>query len=152
MIDTVNQCLLSQSDFDFINKANLLAGISEKMRSIESILQVTLLFAGASIVAMIMILTLAFRIRHRDKTGSNFLFAIIVIGLMVIGFVFDTKYDEFELIQSEVAVLNKDLKSMTLPDAEIFEVCSQSNAILELAPNRDDPDFKSFYKPVINVE
>ena len=158
MVATVNQCTLSQTDFDFMTKANLITELTDKIQVVSggffiNSFLILMLFVGP---ALIMVLSVM--VRKYDKKASNILLVMTaLLGIAVIGSIImaTSPYRDFnktDAIDVQLHEAKAELKTMEKPDVEIVDACSHPDVILKLAPNRDDADFKSSYKPIVITE
>lgn len=151
MVNAVNQCLLNQTDFDFLTNANLVSELSSELTLAEGNLAFLMIFDFMVVVAAILIIVLAFMIRDRSKRQSNVLIAVAACGAIVMGSMTYINFNKVETIKSEIIETNTALEAMAQPEIDVFTACSAPDAVLRLAPNRDDPDFKSSYTQAISI-
>ena len=151
MVNAVNQCLLSQTDFDFLASASLVSDLSAQLSLAETNLSFILFFDFLLAVVAILIIVLAFMIRYRSKRQSNILMAVAACGVIAMGVMTYFNFNEVETIKFEIIEPNAALEAMAQPEIDVFTACSAPGAILRLAPNRDDPDFKSNYTQAISI-
>lgn len=151
MVNAVNQCLLNQTDFDFLTNANLVSELSSKLTLAEGNLAFLMIFDFMVVVAAILIIVLAFMIRDRSKRQSNVLIAVAACGFIVMGSMTYFNLNKVNNIKAEITETNGALEAMAQPEIDIFNACSTPGAILNLAPNKDDPDFKSSYTQAISI-
>lgn len=151
MVNAVNQCLLSQTDFDFLANVSLVSELTDKLAIAEMNLSFMLIFDLFLAIAAILIIVLAFMIRDRSKRQSNVLIAVAACGAIVMGSMTYINFNKVETIKSEIIETNTALEAMAQPEIDVFTACSAPDAVLRLAPNRDDPDFKSSYTQAISI-
>ena len=151
MVKAVNQCLLNQADFDFLTNANLVSELSDKLTIAEGNLWAFMFFDFVLVVGAILIVVLAFTIRYHSKGKSNVLIAVAACGVIVAGFMTYFNINKVETIKAEIVETTAALEAMAQPEIDVFNACSTPDAILRLAPNRDDPDFKSSYTQTISI-
>ncbi len=151
MVNAVNQCLLNQTDFDFLTNANLVSELSSELTLAEGNLAFLMIFDFMVVVAAILIIVLAFMIRDRSKRQSNVLIAVAACGAIVMGSMTYINFNKVETIKSEIIETNTALEAMAQPEIDVFTACSAPDAVLRLTPNRDDPDFKSSYTQAISI-
>ena len=151
MVNAVNQCLLSQTDFDFLTNANLVSELTDKLTIAEMNLLFMLFFDFLLAIAVILIIVLTFMIRYRAKKQSNILMGVVACGAIIMGLMTYINFNNVETIKSEIIETNAALEAIAQPEIDVFTACSAPGAILRLAPNRDDPDFKSSHTQVISI-
>lgn len=151
MVNAVNQCLLSQTDFDFLANASLVSELTDKLAIAEMNLSFMLIFDLLLAIAVILIIVFAFMIRYRAKKQSNILMGVVACGAIVMGLMTYINFNKVETIKSEIIETNTALEAMAQPEIDVFTACSAPDAVLMLAPNRDDPDFKSSYTQAISI-
>lgn len=151
MVNAVNQCLLSQTDFDFLANASLVSELTDKLAIAEMNLSFMLIFDLLLAIAVILIIVFAFMIRYRAKKQSNILMGVVACGAIVMGLMTYINFNKVETIKSEIIETNTALEAMAQPEIDVFTACSAPDAVLRLAPNRDDPDFKSSYTQAISI-
>lgn len=151
MVNAVNQCLLSQTDFDFLANASLVSELTDKLAIAEMNLSFMLIFDLFLAIAVILIIVLAFMIRYRSKRQSNVLMAVAACGVIAMGSMTYFNFNKVKTIKSEIIETNTALEAMAQPEIDVFTACSAPDAVLRLAPNRDDPDFKSSYTQAISI-
>lgn len=151
MVNAVNQCLLSQTDFDFLANASLVSELNDKLAIAEMNLSFMLIFDLLLAIAVILIIVFAFMIRYRAKKQSNILMGVVACGAIVMGLMTYINFNKVETIKSEIIETNTALEAMAQPEIDVFTACSAPDAVLRLAPNRDDPDFKSSYTQAISI-
>lgn len=151
MVNAVNQCLLSQTDFDFLANVSLVSELTDKLAIAEMNLSFMLIFDLFLAIAVILIIVLAFMIRYRAKKQSNILMGVVACGAIVMGLMTYINFNKVETIKSEIIETNTALEAMDQPEIDVFTACSAPDAVLRLAPNRDDPDFKSSYTQAISI-
>ncbi|MBO6225356.1 MAG: hypothetical protein J6N72_07905 [Psychrobacter sp.] len=152
MVDAVNQCLLSQTDFDFMTKANLVTELTNSLSYEISNSSATLFACTLTGIAALLLIVFAFIVRGTHKKYSNILLiiAIAVISCLV-AMVYSASTSVKE-VNSQLREAKSELTTLEKPDVEIFDACHRPDAILKLAPNRDDPEFKSTYSKIVSVE
>lgn len=151
MVNAVNQCLLSQTDFDFLTSANLVSELNDKLTLAEGNLGFILFFDFLLAIVVILIIAVAVMIRYRAKGQSNILMAVVACGVIAMGGATYLNFNEVKTIKSEIIETNAALEAIAQPEIDVFTACSAPGAILRLAPNRDDPDFKSSYTQAISI-
>lgn len=151
MVNAVNQCLLSQTDFDFLANVSLVSELTDKLAIAEMNLSFMLIFDLFLAIAVILIIVFAFMIRYRAKKQSNILMGVVACGAIVMGLMTYINFNKVETIKSEIIETNTALEAMAQPEIDVFTACSAPDAVLRLAPNRDDPDFKSSYTQAISI-
>ena len=151
MVNAVNQCLLSQTDFDFLANVSLVSELTDKLAIAEMNLSFMLIFDLLLAIAVILIIVFAFMIRYRAKKQSNILMGVVACGAIVMGLMTYINFNKVETIKSEIIETNTALEAMDQPEIDVFTACSAPDAVLRLAPNRDDPDFKSSYTQAISI-
>ena len=151
MVKAVNQCLLNQADFDFLTNANLVSELSDKLTIAERNLGVFMLFDFMVVIGAILIIVVAFMTRYHSKGKSNVLIAVAACGVIVMGFMTYFNINKVETIKAEIVETTAALEAMAQPEIDVFNACNTPDAILRLAPNRDDPDFKSSYTQTISI-
>lgn len=151
MVNAVNQCLLSQTDFDFLANVSLVSELTDKLAIAEMNLSFMLIFDLFLAIAVILIIVLAFMIRYRSKRQSNVLMAVAACGVIAMGSMTYFNFNKVKTIKSEIIETNTALEAMAQPEIDVFTACSAPDAVLRLAPNRDDPDFKSSYTQAISI-
>lgn len=151
MVNAVNQCLLSQTDFDFLANASLVSELTDKLAIAEMNLSFMLIFDLFLAIAVILIIVFAFMIRYRAKKQSNILMGVVACGAILMGLMTYINFNKVEAIKSEIIETNTALEAMAQPEIDVFTACSAPDAVLRLAPNRDDPDFKSSYTQAISI-
>ncbi|MBO6225110.1 MAG: hypothetical protein J6N72_06630 [Psychrobacter sp.] len=148
----VNQCLLSQSDFDFLTKTNLIDDLSFNLMLAQSSMSESVLFGYISGALIFLLVVFAIIIRSQVKMASNILIAMTFVATVFMSWMIYSDYSEVQELNAKIAVLNKDLKSITKPDVEIFYACAQPNGVLHLADDRDNLGFKSTYTPAVSLD
>lgn len=151
MVNAVNQCLLNQTDFDFLANVSLVSELTDKLTIAEMNLSFMLIFDLLLAIAIILITVFAFMIRYRSKRQSNVLIAVAACGFIVMGSMTYFNFNKVETIKAEIVETNAALEAMAQPEIDVFNACSTPGAILRLAPNRDAPDFKSSYTQAISI-
>lgn len=150
-VNTVNECLLNQNDFDFLTNAKTVSTLSKKLVVAEMNVSFTVMFGSLMAVVLVMIVILAFMIRDRMKSGSNVLLSTAGLAAFALTFMGSYSVTNAQNLNVEIAEINKTLQAMTQPDIDVFTACNEPGAILKLSPNKDDPDFKSSYTQAISI-
>ena len=146
MVAIVNQCTLSQTDFDFITKANLVTELTDKIQMTSDSPSVSLFFAFLIIIVPVSIMVIAVMIRSYDKVGSNIFLIISLLATCIVALLPYSDFNKTDAIDVQLHEAKAELKTMEKPDVEIVDACSHPDVILKLAPNRDDVGFKSSYE------
>lgn len=149
MATVVNQCMLSQTDFDFISKSNLALELTDSLTTIEFGLNLNMILTVLFFIVGIMLIVFSVMIRHRAKVASNLFIGMVIIGCLILGFGIVKDLNSIQSIETEIAEVNTELEAIAVPDAALFEACSKADSVVTLAPNRDDVGFESRYEPII---
>lgn len=152
MADTINQCLLSQTDFNFIAQANLVTELTNNLSSAMDLFSRGIIMCSLTGVSILLLLVFAFMLRRTHKKSSNLLIVIVIIAGALLFSMLHSASTNVKEIKAQLHEAKTELKTMEKSDVEIFDACHHPDAILKLAPNRDEPDFESSYKPVVSVE
>ena len=136
MPKTVNQCLLSQTDFDFmfISNSKIASSLAKELISTQEHLFFLVIFASFVALIGFSILFLAAVAIKRANPNGKALLIISMFLLIALPFIAYPLYTDLQEQEVRITGLIEDINAMPRPTSELLDSCNEDDAILVLAP------------------